>query len=257
MLHEIQKNFKDHLLRPLAETEAIEPTFSALLETNSIALQDRLKIYHGNVIGGISKAFTSNFPLLEKLVGEDFLLSLARGFVLQNPPRSGCLFDYGAGFDLFIAGHPQTKALPYLAEIAKLELAIHHANHAQDDHPLTPESLASMPQDTLADLILSLRESCTLLRCTYPVMAIREFCLNPELQPPDIDTKTQVFLLVYRPQRDIHFISLEPAEYIFLENIKSGETLGHALTQAIENNATFEISSVLQKHLLLATFKSL
>ena len=48
-------------------------------------------------------------------------------FVEVQPPRQACLTGYGAGLPDFLRAHAAVAALPYLADVARLDFAIDRA----------------------------------------------------------------------------------------------------------------------------------
>jgi hypothetical protein len=255
--HEIQSHFKNLMLQPITALENPSAEIIGLFDEGHIPLQERLKVYHNNVVGSLTLALMSNFPLLEKLVGADFLKALCREYVILNPPCAAWLYAYGESFAHFISNHPHTQNLPYLTDVAQMEWFIKSAEHAPDDSPLDQATLAAIPMDHLSDVKLELRQSSHLLKSRYPLLALRDFCLNPESLAPDLSAATETHLMIYRPSLEVEIVPLSQDEYKFLENIHAGNNLGDALTQTLENNESFNISTALQKHLLLGTFKSL
>ena len=54
----------------------------------------------------------SRFPVVKRLVGEEFFRAMAQVFVTEEPPRSPVLFRYGSTFPDFIAGFPARRWCP-------------------------------------------------------------------------------------------------------------------------------------------------
>jgi hypothetical protein len=67
---------------------------------------------------------------------------MAGAFARANPPRSPVMAHYGAGFAGFIEEFPPAAGLPYLADVARLELLRVHAYHAVEAQAVSPESIA-------------------------------------------------------------------------------------------------------------------
>ena len=72
----------------------------------------RFAVYRNNVIVGMVNALRSSFPVIERIVGEDFFEAMARAYALAEPPSSPVLMDYGASFADFIAGFRRRPRLP-------------------------------------------------------------------------------------------------------------------------------------------------
>ena len=83
----------------------------------------RFAVYRNNVLGALGTAMAGAFPAVRRMVGEDFFRVMARTYVLEIPPTSPVLLDYGKTFPEFIAGFEPAASLPYLPDVARLERA--------------------------------------------------------------------------------------------------------------------------------------
>lgn len=248
-----QSTFKDMMLQPRHALENDDRLNNSFI-SNQISAKDRLGVYHNNIIGSLSEAIRATFPLLENLVGEDFLKAMARVFIFNNPPTSGCIHHYGKGFDAFIATYEPAKNIPYLSHIATLELAMNTAYYAPDDAPLTPNGLTHLQSESLTNTLLPLRQSATLIQSCFPLHDIRAFCLKETDQAPDLSQKQSYSFLVTRPKLDVIILPLNAAEYIMLQRLHNSEPLGSALENTVAQDQTFDFTSFLQKHIALETF---
>ncbi len=228
----------------------------SIFDTGDIALHERLAVYRNNVVGALSDVVVKTFPLVEALVGEDFLRGMAREFVLTNPPHEGCLNAYGVGLDDFIRGFKPAGSVPYLADIATLELAINNAYYAAEDAALTAEDLGAVAAEDLGELIFNTRSSVSILESAYPLLDIRAMCLRPDDDiMPDMDAGTT--LMIHRPALEIVFTVLEPNEVMMLNALGADQPLGTAVESVIEKHPAFDFQAFLQKHLALKTFRAL
>ncbi|TVQ41071.1 MAG: DUF2063 domain-containing protein [Geminicoccaceae bacterium] len=109
----------------------------------------RFAVYRNNVQYGLSRALAARFPVVERLVGPAFFRAMARVFIAASPPRDPVLLGWGVDFPTFLAGFPPVAALPYLPDVARLELARGRAFHAADATPVAPEILTSSDPATL------------------------------------------------------------------------------------------------------------
>lgn len=218
----------------------------------------RLQIYQNNVIGSLTRAMQLTYPLIVILTGEGFAESVMRSFVRENPPREACLARYGEGFDRYFESYAPARDLPYLADIARLEWAMNESFYAQDDSALDPSDLQNVPGGELADLTLNLRSSVRLVESRWPLLAIREFCLEEnrdESQTLDLD-QGGCKVMVHRPFLSAETESLDSPEYDFLKGVKEGRPLGEILESVLQTHPDFDFQAFLQKHLLLETFSS-
>lgn len=252
-LNKTQKKFKDLMLRPITHIESapMDDTFIS----NHIDAKDRLKVYHNNVVGSLSEALRSTFPLVENLVGEDFFKGMARAFIFEHPPKNSSIHAYGAGFDDFISTFEPAQSLPYLADVASLEIATNNAYYAQDDTVMPADALTKIAPEDLGDARLALRSSAYLVSSTYPLNALRSFCLDQDNAPaPDLSIKHDCKLLILRPHLEVEIIPLGLDEYDMLHALHAGLTLGDAVAKTLSAHPDFDFAFFLQKHISLETF---
>src|ERR1700745_2879213 len=83
----------------------------------------RLAVHRNNMIVGLVNVLKGRFPVVEKIVGDEFFDAMAGAFVLECPPRSPVLASYGDELPEFIAGSAPAHDLAYLADVARLEAA--------------------------------------------------------------------------------------------------------------------------------------
>lgn len=95
----------------------------------------RFAVYRNNVIVALIDALADTYPAVQQLVGEEFFRAMAREFALDHPPTSPVMAHYGEGFAEFVADFPPAAALPYLADMARLEYLYVQVYHAADDAP--------------------------------------------------------------------------------------------------------------------------
>ena len=103
---ETQKAFAGAVL----DAEAAVPT--GLARKAEGAPSRRFGVYRNNVYAGLIDILAGRFPVVARLVGEEFFRAMARDYVEHEPPSSAVLLRYGAGFAGFIAGFPPARRCP-------------------------------------------------------------------------------------------------------------------------------------------------
>src|SRR5215470_344359 len=89
-----------------------------------------------DVAADLMSALATRFPVVQRLVGEEFFSRMARIYLRREPPRTPALRHYGATFPAFIDSFEPTGTLDYLGDVARLELARERAYHAADAAPI-------------------------------------------------------------------------------------------------------------------------
>src|SRR5262245_54616055 len=64
----------------------------------------RFGVYRNNVYSSLIEVLQGRFPVVTRLVGEEFFRGMARVYVEREPPASAVLLRYGSGFPSFVAG---------------------------------------------------------------------------------------------------------------------------------------------------------
>ena len=174
----------------------------------------------------------ARYPVIERLVGEDFFEAAAGHFIEAHPPRSPVLIDYGEGFSAFLESFEPAGALPYLADVARLEWLRHRAYHAADRKALRPSDLARTPSDRVFALTFEFHPSAALIVSPYPIVSIWETnAHDAETRPIGPDLAGEAALVV-RPDYDVRVVRLDEAEHAFTAALAEGATLGEAAGKA-------------------------
>ena len=130
-----------------------------------------LASYRANAAALAERALAAAYPTIQELLGEDSFASLARACWLRQPPQAGDIGLWGGALGDFIADAESLANEPYLADVARLEWAVHLAERAADgvSAPQGLEWLASVEPQNLR---MSLREGAAVIESTHPIVAI-------------------------------------------------------------------------------------
>lgn len=216
----------------------------------------RWAVYRNNVVCSLVDGLAAGFPVVQALVGEDFFRAMAAVFVRRAPPRSPVLAHYGEGFAEFIAAFGPAGGLPYLPDLAKLELAWVRAFNAADAPVLS--AAGATPALTCAERVGELRLDCHpswgLVRSVHPVVSLwAAHQPDSAILLGNIDLDQAETALVLRPVLEVHVIALTPGTAAFAEALGQGLDLATAVevaTAAARSEAPFDLVASLS--LLLA-----
>ncbi len=147
------------------------PVPSGLLG-NSKEPTKRFSVYRNNVVVSLIDALGSSFPVIRNLVGDEFFEAMAGVFVRQFPPVSPVLLLFGTEFPAFLTGFGPVAHLPYLPDVARLELLIRESYHEEDSAAVPLDVVTAVPADRLPESRLELAPSLRLLRSAHPVCSI-------------------------------------------------------------------------------------
>jgi hypothetical protein len=200
----------------------------------------RFAVYRNNVVVSLVAAIRTRFPVVERIVGEEFFAATVRAFVTARPPRSPVIFRYGDDFPEFIESFPPAAELPYLADVARLEAARTRAYHAEDATPVDPAQFGSLAPAALAAARLSLHPSAEIVRSPHPIVTIWSMNSNAaEVEPID-DWKAEDALVV-RPNYDVEVRRLPPGGAAFIAALGARRSLSEAADIAINSTPDFDL----------------
>jgi hypothetical protein len=202
----------------------------------------RFAVYRNNVAFGLIRALRTRFPVVERIVGEEFFAGMAQAFVSAHPPRSPLLMRYGDEFADFISDFAPAAELVYLPDVARLEAARTRAYHAADAERLDPAVLQRLDASALPDLRILLHPSVELVRSPHPIVTI--WAMNSgEAELAAIDENEAQDALVMRAEPDVLVRLLPPGGAAFLGALSRGATLGEAADLAGSGDGRFDLAA--------------
>ena len=252
-LNKVQSAFRDLMLDHPDALNAPDAELAAQFDEYGIALPEHLKIYRNNIVNSVTDALADKLPTIENLVGREFLEAMCRSFALKHPPQHGCLNSYGAGLPDFIKSFKPSESLPYLPDMAALELAMNTAYYAADDTALRAEALQTIAPEELPATHLNLRANIQIIRSDHPLLAIKEFCEGDQTGEVDMNAQGTP-IMVSRPTFSVQLVPLALDECAMLEQLAAGKALGEAAEHILTLHPEFDFSAFLFKHISLETF---
>jgi hypothetical protein len=201
----------------------------------------RFRVYRNNVYAGLIDVLAGRFPVVARLVGEEFFRAMARVYVEREPPSSAVLLRYGASFANFIAGFPPAAEVPYLADMAALEWLRHSAYHAADAAPLPLHELASAA-DHAADAVLTFHPSLGIVRSPYPIVSIYELNASSG-EVPRARLTGREDALVARSGLEVEIRRLPQGGAPFIVALKERRPIGEAAILALREASAFDLAA--------------
>lgn len=164
-------------------------------------------VYRPNVAVSLTDALETAFPVVEKLVGNDFFRAMAGVYLNAHPPTSPVMMFYGDDMPDFLAGFGPAQSAPYLADVARLELALRHSYHAADATLVPADALGQLAPDTLPHVTFGFAPSVHLIASKFPLHSI---CWS-NTHGGEVATTAQP-VLITRPEFDPAVDAPSPAQ---------------------------------------------
>jgi hypothetical protein len=201
----------------------------------------RFGVYRNNVYASLIDVLAGRFPVVARLVGEEFFRAMARIYIESEPPRSAVLIRYGWSFPDFVASFLPAASLPYLADMARLEWAWHTAYHAEDAAPVPLAELAGAV-DRAEHAVLTLHPSLGVVRSPYPMVSIFELnTQGSDVAPTQLEGSEDA--LVVRLKLEVEIRRLPQGGASFILALKAAKSLGEAAAIALGEAPGFDLEA--------------
>ncbi|MEB0078290.1 DNA-binding domain-containing protein [Pseudomonas sp. CCI3.2] len=201
-------------------------------EMQALTQQPGFAVYRNTVLKGATDALLANFPTIERLVGTDWLRSAAAIHARISPPTDARLLHYGAEFPHFLDGFEHAREMPYLGDVALLDLLWTHVHCAKDEPVLEMSTLAQLSPTDLANSRLTPRAACRwvwLPDCpAYTIWRVN----REQLEMPDELTWQGEGALLTRKVGGVHWQAASAAECAFLDACAADLPLDKAADRA-------------------------
>jgi hypothetical protein len=191
---------------------------------------------------GLIDPLAANFPVVATLVGADYFAELAKAYSRAFPPNRPELSSFGAELPGFIATRPGIDAVPYLADMARLELALTFAEHAAEAEPLAAAALQKFSPESLEALHLTPHPSLRFVVSDFPLLAIWQ------AHQPDGSLDTPIAfdqggdqLVVVRPRQQALIRKLSPGEFALVMTLAADQPLAAACHSALASQRDFSV----------------
>jgi len=208
------------------------PDILGAIAGDSDTAQERLRVYRQSLRGAMFSSLEDDFAACRSLVGPDFFAALLRRFVAAVPSRSPDISAYGAALPAFIDAFAPGAAVPYLADVARLEWALCELRRCDPPPVLDRVALASVAPEAIGDLVFRLAPH-RLLASRYPVHSIWHMAQGEDDgdgEPPSLDLEGGgERVIIWRTQSGTRAATLPEPTWKFLSAVAAGGTFAVAI----------------------------
>jgi hypothetical protein len=208
----------------------------------------RLAMYRGQLAGNWHKTLAGAYPVLRQLVGDDFFEGLSGAFGLAQPSADADLHRFGAALPSFLERFAPAAGYPYLADMARLEWAVHRAYFAPDTAALGADALAALSPAQCEAARFGWHPAARLLSSPWAVASLWQ-AHHGQAFPPTMASPERA--IVVRPRWQVQLVALTPARWAALDCLAHGGTVGGALDAAFALEPDFDIGAALAQWVAL------
>lgn len=226
-----QQSFYRAIFNPTVDN--VERACVNIIGTDELSARDRLTIYRGSILGGITTALMGIYPVCVKLVGEVYFTQMVADYLRQYPSASPDIGGYGEYLgdylEKFVVNNTSAQELVYLPDTARLEWLWHKVFNAPDINnvlelyrPIT--ELADVAVEDQGSIQFYLAPTVYVMKSKYPVDKIwnmNQQEAQAEAYEVNLDVGWKYLMVRRSPDFDmsIHEISLD--EFVFLTALNS------------------------------------
>jgi len=231
--------FQDAFVEALYDPEA-----TAL---SMLAEQPGFTVYRNTVMKGAIDALRANFPTVERLVGSQWMVAAASIHGRQTPPSDARLLHHGGAFPAFLDEFEHARTLPYLANVARLDLLWTQCHTAVDEPGLDLNQIACLAPEQLASLQLTPRAAARWMWfADQPAFSIWRHNREGLDMPDDLDWQGEGALLVRR-DGVVGWQPLSNGGCGFLDACAAGQPLAQAAEHASSLQPSLDILDLLTR----------
>ena len=203
-------------------------------------------IYQSSILGKLSRALQSIYPVCHRLVGEAFFTRTAITYIRQYPSTSPDLGDYGEHFASFLAQFKPAASLPYLSEVANLEWYWHRIFNGEDTTTLNFEALAQISQTKWGNLIFQLPKTHVLLESPYPIHRIWQIN-QPDYEGDDVVHLKEGYIKIFlwRDGYDMRMDLPTEAEWQLLKAFQAEQPFELICEKIAAHSSTLDVPALL------------
>lgn len=217
-----------------------------------------LAVYRNTVAKARADALAALCPTVRALVGEDWFRDAALIHARACPPVGPVLDEYGADFPAWLESFPPAKDLPYLAPVARLDLAWSAAHRAVDAPVLAAADFATVSPTALLGFRAVLHPSARVFWFDWTVPSIW-LGSRPGASAGEGLSWEPVAegLVIHRPGMVVRQRLISVQEQALLKACREGRTLGSAAVDLLRIDPRANPASVLAGLVAEGVFTSL
>lgn len=247
----------------MSELSLFQDAFSAAMAGDDAALApwgaepEGVSVYRNTVAKGCADALVANFPAVAKVTGEAWLSAAAVRHATERPPAKASLLDHGGDFADWLEGFSPAAAMPFLANLARLDRAWVEAHLAADAAPLEAAAFEALGAEDFAVTAAALHPSARLFTFDDGLaelwLALRA---EPASEALELDDAPSA-VLILRPRLTVETLSLSPGGAAFLAACRTGESLAQAAEAALSAEPGLELAGLFATLIAAGAFAGL
>jgi hypothetical protein len=205
-------------------------------------VKGRIRVYRNTVAAGMINALRDNFPIVERLVGQEMFDAIALDHAFEHPPQSPVLALYGDQFPSWIANQQWVDQIPYLADVARVEWLRIKSLFAADEPALTFDQLRGVQDWQSATF--KLHPAAQFDWLSTPAMTLWHRHQGEFSGDTDIEWVAEGALFTRASMR-VCPTPIDKAHFLFLSAIQMGKTIAEAAMETARHHPDENVASLM------------
>jgi len=219
---------------------------SQLKEKVGFSADQLLQIHRNNFVISVTDSLKAVYNCTLQLVGDEFFESVARHYLLNNPPAENNIRVYGEGFPEYLSTLPQLAEMPYIAEMAKFESLYEHSQNLPiQQSAFDPQALQQVAADDFAELQFLIRSDCLVFDSTQNIYLLFNMIKNNDVKEADLNHECYL-LLQKNPDFTINVIELSEPQWQLIKQLQQKVTLENLQPSSLQE----QLSDLLTANLI-------
>jgi hypothetical protein len=240
-LERLQRWMQEVVVHPGTIEEALSSPAAAahaagaaelILPSRTLEPAERIEIYQGMYVLRMAEALASDYPALQHFLGGHAFHELVRDYVQVHPSRSYTLNRLGDHLPDYLENARTLKQHAFLAELARLELAVAQVFDAPEVAPLSEAQIAEVPLEDWERAVLQPVPAFRLLTMRHNANDYAQ-AVKQETRPPRPRPGTS-YVAIHRRAYAVYRHALPRAGHDLLQKLADGVALGDAVRTAMK-----------------------
>lgn len=216
------------------DESALQPMMNTSRD-NPSGRSSAIAVYRSNARASHVNALADIFPTCRAVLGGDYFNQLARHFINSHPSVNPDLNQYGQQFTEFVFNMAKQRreldGFTYLADLSKLEFAIHSAYYAADATPFDPNGFQQATVHHGGAILLILQAGISLINTGYPIYDIWRSHQNNSVQSQFKALESKQYLCVHRREYQVQVTPIDQNVHQIMSGILQGQTIAQLANQ--------------------------
>jgi len=205
-----------------------------------------ITVYRNNVRAAYLRVLHDTFPVIHRLVGEEFFRYLAHEYFHAHPPTSPLAARYGDNLPNFLRAFEPASGLPYLPDIARLELAWLGSYHAGEADCMEPERFFALLGEDPEAGMFQLHPSVRLISSPFPIHTIWLHNKSESADKLRLPASGEC-VAVKRPAHRVFTETTSEPVRAALKALQQGKTFSAAIAAAMKDDVKDTAADIIRK----------